>query len=142
LCSEFLNELDRRLQSFPLILPVYRHWQYEAGRDKIKLLLDTIQKSHKVIIIFSKGYMDDTWNEYCTNHAIMDKLGEETLIPICLPGGDVPNQLMCTVHLEFAHNWQSDEVKWNKLISVLQHNPQQVQLENKGMFLCNVLIHT
>jgi hypothetical protein len=114
---------------------IYRHWIYDLGRDKVKLLVETINQSNMVIILFSQGYMNDVWHEYSTNFAIKNTLGKKPVIPICLPGGEIPDQLILAENIEFSEEWESDEINWTKLVHAFQRKPQHIQPAIKGSIL-------
>jgi hypothetical protein len=103
---------------------MFRNWSHQLGQNKLILSTEIINKSYKVVVLFSKGFMKDAYNKYLSNYAFLKKLDKNSLIPICMPGCYKPDILLCIHHLELTEDWRNDEQKWNLLIRAI--------LERKG----------
>jgi hypothetical protein len=122
-----VEEIERRVNLYPGTLPVYKHWRDELGRDKLTQLVDIVKQSEKVIILLNREFLDIKWNEYSTNYAIIKSLDIDDVIPVILPGGFIPEQLISNEIVEFSDTWKTEEDNWSKLIhTICQKHPEQI----------------
>jgi hypothetical protein len=135
---QFVAQLERRLPAGSL--PVYSHWQQELGRDCIDLLKEKIQRSQRIIILFDKQFIEDEWNKFCVHLIVMNNLNKAKVIPVSFLEGDIPDELLCTVHSRFDKNWEDDVESWTVLIqavsSKITHNNPNHDIKS----CCNCII--
>jgi hypothetical protein len=118
LCSDFICELEKRLHKHGE--KIYKEWDKEKFRNKLYLYGEKIDQSHKVVVLFTKDFLDDIWNAHITCLAFMNKLERDNLIPVRLSGGGKPDYLVCISDVEFEDDgWKTDELNWGKLTKAI-----------------------
>jgi hypothetical protein len=116
LCSDFIRELKKRLNG----KEIYAEWDKEKYQIRLNLYVEKIQQSHKVVVLFTKDFLDDVVNSYIACLAFMKKIERYNLIPVRFSGGGKPDFLMCISDVEFEDDgWKTDKLSWTKLIKAI-----------------------
>nr|XP_034328641.1 putative GPI-anchored protein pfl2 isoform X2 [Crassostrea gigas] len=106
------------------------------GRNVFTELFRVVDSSQFVLLILTRGFLNNCWIRYCQMAAFKSLIDESTrpecvashrLIPILIniSENEIPQELGQLQHICFMNDWDTNEREWRKLKNALDGHPMQ-----------------
>lgn len=106
------------------------------GRNVFTELFRVVDSSQFVLLILTRGFLNNCWIRYCQMAAFKSLIDESTrpecvashrLIPILIniSENEIPQELGQLQHICFMNDWDTNESEWRKLKNALDGHPMQ-----------------
>lgn len=106
------------------------------GRNVFNELFRVVDSSQFVLLILTRGFLNNCWIRYCQMAAFKRLIDESTcperiashrLIPILIniSENDIPKELGELTYICFTNDWDTNEEEWKKLKNALDGHPMQ-----------------
>lgn len=106
------------------------------GRNVFTELFRVVDSSQFVLLILTRGFLNNCWIRYCQMAAFKRLIDESTrperiashrLIPILIniSENEIPDELEQLTNICFMNDWDTNEEEWEKLKKALDGHPMQ-----------------
>ena len=98
---------------------VFSEWSEQFGGNKVTDYHKFGKNSYFTIVLYSPNLKSDRLNKYFSESFFSELVETGRFIPVLINGAVAPDHLNVTNSLNFARDFRSDQLNWDKLVTFI-----------------------